>query len=898
MGVTSTNAQETKDLSLELDAETALHKDCSRGTNNPCQNLPSSDAIVQYFTGNNQFITTTMFSTSGMSWGVHQNTTDSDLSNRSKTGFTFIGRGGYSGEYVAQMYAPVYKVKSLDVSFTATGNLSSMTFSIWKISSDNTVTMLASKSSGSWTAGETNTFSASAENEGDALLVYGDRLLLIWNSWTRGQSVTISDFAATAHCIPGTAVDVTFKAQKNGTAVTSFERTVTLPVGQTVNTSEFLPTTADSWIQFEEKDVEVTSSTSEVIVTYTDNAEFPYATSYDALTSENKWVSMFTLNGRMHVYDDESMGNKYVFNNETGEFEKNEDGSYKIESNNSVKRYPCIDRATFTRLSDNFFWGFVCENPLVSPTFKIVNKGAGPDETLYLTRNSGNDPLLLYTADEAKATSAKVTNEWVIEKSSKAAINQFDPGYTYFGVKANGTDKYINNNAGAGYMTTHNQGANADDGSNIKFTSERATYDIMKERALNAPCEAVHSLDQASRDAIKNVDASITEQTADAEVVSKYKTVIETINTVGNGTGFIEFDEEGYYFLRNYTPAGDNQKVYALGSDGTNRNTVEIPADDAGSESVVMKSSNVNLIWKITTANSSEGAPGTGIGASKTIGRKVTNVNSKKQLGAMNQAALATEGTTYYFVELGAGQHFLKDKQYIGNGQQAGAAPLHCDDGGNLSIGGNRHVKNSRDAWYGIRVKSIEAKIGSTGYATIHLPFGVTLPSESDLKAYAVTTAGDGFATLTEVESIPANEGVILKGTANKSYTLTIDDNAAWEEGFTNLLSGSNTHENISKEAYVLSKPEGEEVGLYKAAMAGGTWLNNDNKAYLLVENVTNTEGNARFLSFDFGTETGLDVIKGTEPASSESVVYDLSGRRVRNAQKGMYIVNGKKVIK
>ena len=34
-----------------------------------------------------------------------------------------------------------------------------------------------------------------------------------------------------------------------------------------------------------------------------------------------------------------------------------------------------------------------------------------------------------------------------------------------------------------------------------------------------------------------------------------------------------------------------------------------------------------------------------------------------------------------------------------------------------------------------------------------------------------------------------------------------------------------------------------------------------------------------------------------TENTSEEKVIYDLSGRRVVNPQKGLYIVNGKKVL-
>ena len=64
------------------------------------------------------------------------------------------------------------------------------------------------------------------------------------------------------------------------------------------------------------------------------------------------------------------------------------------------------------------------------------------------------------------------------------------------------------------------------------------------------------------------------------------------------------------------------------------------------------------------------------------------------------------------------------------------------------------------------------------------------------------------------------------------------------------------------------------------------------NKAYLPLE----SSAPAR-ISFDFGTETGIRELKG-ENENVKAEIYDLSGRKVENAQKGIFIVNGKKVIK
>ena len=200
----------------------------------------------------------------------------------------------------------------------------------------------------------------------------------------------------------------------------------------------------------------------------------------------------------------------------------------------------------------------------------------------------------------------------------------------------------------------------------------------------------------------------------------------------------------------------------------------------------------------------------------------------------------------------------------------------------------------SNESWYLVPAEAIDITLSATdskgAWATTYLPFGVSLPE--DLTAYSVSAAQGASATLEAHTSIPAGQGAILNGATAKTYTLTIEDNVdAWSS---NELLGSNAQENVNVEAYVLSKPD-TEVGLYKALMTDGSWLNNTNKAYLPASVVV---AGSRFLNFDLGTETGIENINGAENEAVNAVIYDLSGRRVQSAQKGIYIVNGKKVIK
>ena len=187
-------------------------------------------------------------------------------------------------------------------------------------------------------------------------------------------------------------------------------------------------------------------------------------------------------------------------------------------------------------------------------------------------------------------------------------------------------------------------------------------------------------------------------------------------------------------------------------------------------------------------------------------------------------------------------------------------------------------------------VESLPVAIGATGYATFYAPVAVTVPA--GLEAYYVSEKDDNVAKLALVGNvIPANTGVVLKGTAGETYTLTIGGNA---NAVSNLLEGTVADTYVAKKAYVLAQPEDNTVGFYLAEKnqnSGAAFLNNGFKAYLPAE----AASSVRFISFDFGTETAIESVEAVE---NNAVVYDLAGRRVQGAQKGIFIVNGKKVIK
>ena len=210
--------------------------------------------------------------------------------------------------------------------------------------------------------------------------------------------------------------------------------------------------------------------------------------------------------------------------------------------------------------------------------------------------------------------------------------------------------------------------------------------------------------------------------------------------------------------------------------------------------------------------------------------------------------------------------------------------------------------------------------IGETGYTTLYSPFTAFTYSE-DLEIYTITSAPqDGRVNLNLITSPQAddvsnyiyiNQGVIIKGNPG-TYTFNLFDDENYydaEDWENNLLEGSVTNTYVQGDAYVLSAPGGvENVGLYKALLnkdangeAGTThFKNNAGKAYLPASALSAEAAESRFFLFGFGDdmETGITETENGNVKPENTEVYDLSGRRVQGAQKGIFIVNGKKVVR
>jgi hypothetical protein len=182
--------------------------------------------------------------------------------------------------------------------------------------------------------------------------------------------------------------------------------------------------------------------------------------------------------------------------------------------------------------------------------------------------------------------------------------------------------------------------------------------------------------------------------------------------------------------------------------------------------------------------------------------------------------------------------------------------------------------------------------------------------SATGLTAYIITGVNNGTCNATPVTKVPAGTGVYVEGEAvvegdPVTYTVNVYGGSDTDDVEGNLLVGTVAESvtllsDANTTYYRFGKQNGKEsffrVGTEKSSTASA------HKAYLKIE--TPVANNAKSLIIvkpgeDLVSDDGgfADGINNVEQADSNAKIYNLNGQRVNNAHKGIYIMNGKKVI-
>ena len=201
--------------------------------------------------------------------------------------------------------------------------------------------------------------------------------------------------------------------------------------------------------------------------------------------------------------------------------------------------------------------------------------------------------------------------------------------------------------------------------------------------------------------------------------------------------------------------------------------------------------------------------------------------------------------------------------------------------------------------------------VGNASWATLYVPFD--LAAVDNTMAYYVDKVEGDEANLIEIGdgNIPTTTAVVLKNTdvaEEVTFSVTQDLPSVVSEQ-ANMLKGTTTSMELNlgddTPYYSLGRLNGA-IGFYKYKSNGSSTITlGANKAYLdttvpvnsskgfrLVFN-DNDDPNDPVVSDDGGFVDGINEVHAT----GEDVFYNLNGSRVNTPRKGIYIVNGKKVV-
>lgn len=492
--------------------------------------------------------------------------------------------------------------------------------------------------------------------------------------------------------------------------------------------------------------------------------------------------------------------------------------------------------------------------------FKLYNKAAGTGKILSSSttmsgqNGGGTYPILV---DEATLREGNNTTWDVTSSTNISGVNGF-----YIAQHGLASNRMNLRDGRLAYWT-----GGADDGSTFRVLNLQALYNAELGTHVSVSQSHPGYLGVLTNEAITANQTTIDALAGGAGTPEDYVTLYNAFN---NPENTLTLTDGGYYRLH-CAPVRGNLVLSAN-------------AANMGLRSAAPSTSDASQIWK----------------AVRTEDGKYRLITQGYAIGGENSLSLVdeAEAATFYF-----GKNLTGDSQGDShiiwffdttNSQSSntGNSALNVNQSGNIVLLPNNY---GASAWMVEEVTSLDVTMNTVGdetWATLYLPFSVTTPT--GLTAYTGTQKDENTIELTAVANgvIPAGTGVVLKGTTD-SYTLTLtNDEAAPVENnvFTGTCLPISVTEAELENYYVLSTLEGV-IGLYWP-MTGTTELA-ANKAFIEKPEAAGAAG-YRFV-FGDNTTVGIDGVTLGQPDNTP--YYDLSGRRIAQPAKGIYIHNGKKVF-
>ena len=525
--------------------------------------------------------------------------------------------------------------------------------------------------------------------------------------------------------------------------------------------------------------------------------------------------------------------------------------TYVPESATNNVQLPKERSKQSTLFADNKLWCFIGN---AYDGFKIYNKVAGASLTLNKNTDGNN---VAQMSDGNNATS------YILHTSQVNGAICFKP---------KGHDYYLNTQKNDNLGVKVLQGWNDNDGgSSCRFFTPTDFIEdaILAEFDPNIPACAVGTKKMLDRDVHALLSQTLSTIQADgwetSVITPELTNIIEGLSTSNDlyeiGTG--------YYLIKNTGDASNNQTWYLTHKKNNNQDCLWAMG--------ISGTANADYIWKLEAVDG---------------GYKMLCPN----LGKYFQLKTATNGgdnNTY----ITSSSNDANTMHFEASGQTKFS--IKNADNQNIRTEGDGQVNywsgEPGEKWYLISATDMEiaTTITEAGAATLYTSVPLNIPEGVTAKyVKAVDNEGStGKLRYTKLDkTIPANTAVVLTGEAD-DYAFTVANDV--EAVTDNVLFG-----------YATETAATDNTGIYALAnktngvafypFVGTTYK--AGKAYLNISGLSASE--VRFFNiFDEDMETAIEGVEG-ENGNVKTEIYDLAGRRVQNAQKGVFIVNGKVVIK
>jgi hypothetical protein len=510
-------------------------------------------------------------------------------------------------------------------------------------------------------------------------------------------------------------------------------------------------------------------------------------------------------------------------------------------------------------------WYVTSDNKDGDGALKTVNANAlGLGEDAYHWAFVG-DPWHIQVFNKAEA------NNFGYPKKANQGVPSFETDTYYWTIKAStsgiknsfvmnvgGTNLYINQYGGAGgSLKFWDSGNNISDGGSA-FT----VFDIPTDYAEYVATEITPSMESTAKYFVLKpaVAATVGYDAAYKEscTFDQYKAMKQALMAIDmkDLNNFV-LPETGYYILKN-----KNYGTY-MGIDPTDANLYGNYQTATAAKQIVLLTKNNDNTYTIGLAG--KFAPAT--------------VEQSQPVTASTEAGTYT--VSIPTVGYAAFQADTENNMSV----------LHCAGGGSI-VGWEAPAAASQWEVIDAAGTEIELTVGEAGYATMYLPCTVTAP-EGVTVYTAKITEKDNYMYLalnTLNSAIPAETGVILKADAGTYKFSIVDPNIIGMPQIVNDLQGTLAPIEATGK-YVLAKPEGKEVGFYLAdkgnIAAGKAFIALDGKTGPLVK------------GFFFAEEDATAIANvNVNDNDNQAAIYNVAGQRINKLQKGINIVNGKKVLK